>query len=173
MQLSCMAFTIWVYSQRHLLEPRCYLHICSAKVKPFSLGIGLLLVHVPKALLCAISSSAICPQCILLSPPKFCSIFAVKSPVWSYPTLSCLFFSSWLPVTGNSHMKEDCEETVISACCLWLVPFFQFLPQLLAAQSQLSAESNLYLPPAHWLKVPSKLLLSIQQGIQLQLITLF
>lgn len=71
MQLRCVVFTIWVYSQTHLLEPRCCLHICSAKVKPFSLGIGLLLVHVPKALLCVISSSAICPQRILLFPPSF------------------------------------------------------------------------------------------------------
>lgn len=46
--------------------------------KPFSLRIGILLVHFPKALLCVISSSAVCPQCIFLSSPKFCSIVAVR-----------------------------------------------------------------------------------------------
>lgn len=70
--------------------------------------------------------SAICPQCSFLSP-RFCSIIALTSPAWSYPTLSCLFF---LP---DSHSQEIliwrriCEETVVSVCCLWLVPFLQFL----------------------------------------------
>lgn len=105
-----VAFSVSVDSQIHLAESIC--HYTSTgkkgkKVKPFSMGIALLWVPVPKALLSVISTPAISPQQILLSPPVFSiSLQWVHQhdDIWNYPAFS---LSSRLLVRGSSHMKED------------------------------------------------------------------
>lgn len=58
-------------------------------------------------------------------------------------------------------MKKKKKSSLHAASDLFILFYFLFLPQILAAQFQLSTKSNLHLPPPPSLKVLSKLLLNM------------
>lgn len=155
-------FSIWIDSQIHLLESMCHYTSTGKKgkrVKLFFMGTVLLWVPVPKALLSMISTPAISPQQILLSP-SILNIIAVSSPVWWYLVLPC-FFIIFLTASQGKFSHEGGGFVKRLSSLHAASDLFLFSPLILAAQSQLSDESNLHLPLIlDWRKIPSKLQLS-------------
>lgn len=94
------------------------------KGKSFFPGNCLLLVHVPKDLLCAISSSAICLQCVLLSPPSL-----AVSLLWDPQCDHTQYYPLCFIFLTASHRKFSHEGGFVnrpSSLCLAsdLFPFF-------------------------------------------------
>lgn len=106
------------FSQMHLLEPRCCLCICSAA--SLCAGIVSLWAHAPKALFCHLPS-------VFLSPTQVLQRHCSDMPTRIIPDIILSDFSSWQPLTGNSHLKEDlwrhrCLCVLSLTCSLFAVP---------------------------------------------------